>query len=188
VYFWRRHQYPIAQRLPLIVLGEMILLALKGSLVLWQGADTRTDDLIKACAFYQTLIDSIEGTAYLLLSVRVGWLLFKDLMTKALIQRYSEPVSSPKVYSNPVYRFFMSLLNAFGLRLSVLFLVSPIFFMEPALIMYQLSHYRENTGLIGSCGPTNVIPNILQGTVISYLLVFGLPQTFPSNSRLCRSN
>jgi hypothetical protein len=176
LYFFRRHKFPIAQRLPLLVAVELFVIAIKGTLVLWQGADDNTDHVIKNCKFYQISVGATEDLSYLLLLIRVGWLLFKDFVTKALIDRYSDPSKrgSQILMSNCIYRILSHMLNLLGRSITLFCFLAPILILSGAN-MIVLERRDDSDQIVGNCldARFGVYSTALQGSIISYLLLFG---------------
>jgi hypothetical protein len=172
LYFFRRHKFPIAQRIPILVTIELVIFAFKGSWILTQGVVSQRDSVVKRCQYYYLVVALSEDLGYLILGFRLGWLFFKDFATKALLKRYSD---SPDSKGNLVFKVLSFQLEKLG------FVPTLVFYMLPVL-----AAAAEDFTNVASRLPNYVVLDdsaclafldvtiICQGFIVSYFLLFGI--------------
>jgi hypothetical protein len=86
LYFFRRKLFPIAQRLPCVVMIEVIALAMSSFTTLSVAAFSDLN-LLSSCTVYSSVLAIMHTTPIFAIAFRIGWLVNKELYTKLLMLR-----------------------------------------------------------------------------------------------------
>jgi hypothetical protein len=181
-YFFQRHNFPIAQRIPVFVTVELLFLAGKSVFILFQGAIENQASIIKRCYFYYLGESLLEDVAYILLAARVGWLFFKDFTTKALLQKISarqNPELEKAKEKSLAFRFLSRQITIMGPNLSLLCYLFPVIaFALTDFINVAVNAPRDALVTDATCGQPIVFSSMFDIALLTYYTIFGIFVSF----------
>jgi hypothetical protein len=121
LFLYRRNTFPIKQRLPWVVVGELLLFAAGGTKSLLQSAAITAPDspLIIDCRIHVVYMFIFEYIPILVFAYRVTWIILKDFNTQRLFdqcksQRNTINVIPPYVPQTKYQKIMTSILKRIG--------------------------------------------------------------------------
>jgi hypothetical protein len=185
--FWfRRSKFPISQRVPELVLLEMLAMAIGGSEILLRRAFPM-NHVLGSCVFWNALTTICADFATISISLRVGWIFMKDLVTQTLVQKVRKSrLSAEMVQTLPKeedqFCLFAAVKKLVLKQLSKLTPVQVLFVdLSPAIVVAfadivvvtMWEALREDAFTSFDCDDSMLIANI-DGAVLNFYVLFCL--------------
>jgi hypothetical protein len=128
LFLWRRDKFPIKQRLPFVVVIELILFALGGTKSLLQSVITAPDSpLVIDCRIHIIYIFIFEYLPILVFAYRVSWIILKRFNTNRLYSQCHTkrshqsiiPPYAPQTYYQTALNFIVNNIGVFPFCIAV---------------------------------------------------------------------